>query len=41
MHFLWSNVPIMRIARRFRMRIVATGSDARAHIDLPSSELAG
>jgi GNAT superfamily N-acetyltransferase len=41
MHFLWSNVPIMRIARRFRMRVVATAGDARAHLDLPSSELAG
>jgi GNAT superfamily N-acetyltransferase len=35
MHFLWGNAPIMRIARRFRMNIVADGCDAHAHLDLP------
>ena len=35
MHFLRDNQPIMRIARRFRMNIVADASDARAHLDLP------
>ena len=35
MHFLRDNQPIMRIARRFRMNIVADACDARAHLDLP------
>jgi len=35
MHFLWSNLPIMRIARRFRMHIVANAGEARAELDLP------
>lgn len=35
MHFLRGNAPIMRIARRFRMNIVADGCDAHAHLDLP------
>ena len=37
MHFLRGNVPIMRIARRFRMIIVADGSEASAHVDLALS----
>jgi GNAT superfamily N-acetyltransferase len=37
MHFLWGNAPIVRIARRFRMSIVAAGGDAHAHLDLPPS----
>ena len=35
MHFLWGNLPIMRIARRFRMHIVANAGEARAELDLP------
>lgn len=35
MHFLRDNQPIMRMARRFRMNIVADACDARAHLDLP------
>lgn len=34
MQFLWSNTPIMRIAQRFRMRIVANAGDANARLDL-------
>ena len=37
MHFLRGNAPIMRIARRFRMNIVADGFEAHAHLDLPPS----
>jgi len=37
MHFLQGNAPIMRIARRFRMNIVAEGYEAHAHLDLPPS----
>jgi len=36
MHFLWSNAPIMRIARRFRMNVVASAGDATAKLDLPA-----
>ena len=39
MHFLWSNAPIMRIARRFRMNVVASAGDATASLDLPAGEL--
>jgi GNAT superfamily N-acetyltransferase len=39
MHFLWSNAPIMRIARRFRMNVVASAGDAMASLDLPAREL--
>jgi GNAT superfamily N-acetyltransferase len=38
MHFLWSNAPIMRIARRFRMNVVASAGDATAKLDLPAGE---
>lgn len=38
MHFLWSNAPIMRIARRFRMNVVASAGDATARLDLPAGE---
>ena len=34
MNFLWGNAPIMRIARRFRMRIIASGHDANAQLEL-------
>jgi len=34
MHFLWSNTPIMRIARRFRMRIVGHAGEVKAQLDL-------
>jgi GNAT superfamily N-acetyltransferase len=34
MHFLWGNAPILRIARRFRMRVVASAYDAHADLDL-------
>ena len=35
MHFLSENAPIMRIARRFGMHIVARGVEADAHLKLP------
>lgn len=35
MHCLVGNVPIMRMARRFRMSIVADAGDADAHLALP------
>ena len=34
MHFLADNGPIMRMARRFGMRIVTSAGDADAHLDL-------
>ena len=34
MHFLWTNVPILRIARRFGMNIVAQGGNAVADLKL-------
>jgi GNAT superfamily N-acetyltransferase len=41
MHYVSGNAPIMRIARRFGMDIVAAGAgDADAHLDLPPASLA-
>lgn len=40
MHFLWENAPIMRIAQRFGMAIVARASEADAHLKLPPASLA-
>ncbi len=40
MHFLRSNAPIMRIARRFRMRIVANAYEADAQLDLGPASIA-
>jgi len=40
MQFLWSNTPIMRIAQRFRMRIVANAGDANARLDLLPASVA-
>ena len=40
MHFLWENAPIMRIAQRFRMAIVARAGEADAHLRLPPASLA-
>jgi GNAT superfamily N-acetyltransferase len=34
MHFLWTNVPILRIARRFGMNVVARDGDAVADLTL-------
>ena len=34
MHFLTANVAIMRMAQKFRMDIVESGSDADAYLDL-------
>lgn len=34
MQFLWGNAPVMRIARKFRMRIVAGDGNAEAHLKL-------
>ena len=34
MHFLTRNTPIMRLAQKFRMDIVESGSDADAYLDL-------
>jgi GNAT superfamily N-acetyltransferase len=40
MHYVYGNAPIMRIARRFGMDIVAAGAgDADAHLDLPPASL--
>src|SRR5215470_6413194 len=35
MRFLSGNVPILRIARKFGMRIIARGSETEAHLALP------
>jgi GNAT superfamily N-acetyltransferase len=40
MHFLWGNTPIVRIARRFGMRVVARAGEADACLDLSSTALA-
>ena len=40
MHFLSENAPIMRIARKFGMHIVARGVEADAHLKLPPASLA-
>lgn len=40
MHFLLGNAPIMRIARRFGMDIVAGADEADAHLRLPPTSLA-
>jgi hypothetical protein len=40
MHFLLGNAPIMRIARRFGMDIVADADEADAHLRLPPTSLA-
>jgi GNAT superfamily N-acetyltransferase len=40
MHCLHKNAPIMRIARRFGMDIVAEAGDADAHLELPPANLA-
>ena len=40
MHFLSGNAPILRIARRFGMDIVARASEADAHLKLPPASLA-
>jgi GNAT superfamily N-acetyltransferase len=40
MHFLWSNAPILRIARRFRMSIVGHAGDVNARLELPPASLA-
>jgi GNAT superfamily N-acetyltransferase len=40
MHFLWGNTPIVRIARRFGMRVVARAGEADACLDLTSPALA-
>jgi RimJ/RimL family protein N-acetyltransferase len=40
MHFLSENAPIMRIARRFGMHIVARAGEADAHLRLPPASLA-
>ena len=40
MHFLSENAPIMRIARRFGMHIVARAGEADAHLRLPAASLA-
>ena len=40
MRFLSGNVPILRIARRFGMRIVARGSETEAHLALPPARAA-
>lgn len=34
MHCLWGNAPIMRIAQKFRMKIVASAGEADAHLEL-------
>jgi len=34
MHFLWTNVPILRIARRFGMNVVARDGNAVADLAL-------
>ena len=39
MHYVYGNAPIMRIARRFGMDIVASAGDANAHLDLPPASL--
>jgi GNAT superfamily N-acetyltransferase len=39
MHFLTENEPIMRMARRFRMDIVARAGEADAHLALPPASL--
>jgi len=39
MHYLWENAPIMRIAQRFRMAIVARAGEADAHLRLPRASL--
>jgi GNAT superfamily N-acetyltransferase len=41
MQFLSSNVPIMRIARRFGMAIVTAAGESSAHLELPPASLAG
>ena len=41
MQFLSSNVPIMRIARRFGMSIVTAAGESSAHLELPLASLAG
>lgn len=40
MHFLLGNAPIVRIARRFGMDIVADADEADAHLRLPPTSLA-
>jgi hypothetical protein len=40
MHFLSGNAPIMRIAQRFGMDIVAGGGNADAHLELQPTSLA-
>jgi len=41
MRFLSTNVPIMRIARRFGMSIVTAAGESSAHLELPLASLAG
>ena len=41
MQFLSSNVPIMRIARRFGMPIVTAAGESSAYLELPLASLAG
>ena len=41
MQFLSSNVPIMRIARRFGMPVVTAAGESSAHLELPLASLAG
>ena len=40
MRFLRSNVPVMRIAQRFGMKVVAEAADADARLDLPPPSIA-
>jgi hypothetical protein len=39
MLFRLENAPIMRIAQRFGMRVVARGGEARAHLKLQPASL--
>jgi hypothetical protein len=41
MQFLSSNVPIMRIARRFGMPTVTAAGESSAYLELPLASLAG
>jgi len=40
MHFLWSNTPILRIARRFRMNMVGRAGEVDARLELPPPSVA-
>jgi GNAT superfamily N-acetyltransferase len=40
MYFRWGNEPIMRIAQRFGMKVIASGGDAAAHLKLQPAPLA-